>query len=288
MSDSKAAVNLNSNSSRGTSEVKNRASGTKQTNNQLVGNHETLHRRLEELEASNKALMEQNQELEQKLEEGRSQNKTLLDQIFTLQQSMDSSGAYDKERAEFISAVSHELRTPLTSIKGYIDLVLEGEAGETNDLQREFLSIVGANADKLSRIIGDLLDVSRLEAGRMVFKPVMIDLRSLVLQTCDSVRPQVEVKKIRFETDLPSGSAPTALEVSADKERFTQALRSILANAVQITPQGGKVHLSLKPDKKGEKAVITVVDEGPGIEPQDMPRVFTKFWHPDSPGWREG
>jgi signal transduction histidine kinase/ActR/RegA family two-component response regulator len=289
MSDSEAAINSNSLPANGTGNTKS-GNGSRTANGQSnqsgETNPENLHR---ELETRNRALLEANRALQQTVEELQNKNRVLLEQNFALQNRVDSSGAYEKERADFISAVAHELRTPLTSIKGYIDLVLEGEAGDINDLQREFLSVVGANADKLSRIIGDLLDVSRLEAGRMTFKPMMIDLRSLVSQTCESVRPQTEAKDIRFELELPPASGgPGTLEVSADRDRFSQALRSILANAVQITPQGGTVHLSLKPDKNGEKAVISIEDEGPGIEPQDMPKVFTKFWHPDSPGWREG
>ncbi len=292
MSDTEAAANSGA-VVRSTGKTKNGSGIVKTTNGTASrladSSPEGLTRYIEELEAKNLGLAQQLQNLQQKNEESHDQNKELLDQIFQLQQRVDSSGAYEKERAEFISAVAHELRTPLTSIKGYIDLVLEGEAGEINELQREFLSVVGANADKLSRIIGDLLDVSRLEAGRMTFKPVMIDLRTLVTQTCESVQPQIDVKGIRFESEMPSlNSSTKALEVSADRERFAQALRSILANAVQITPQGGRVRVSLGPDKNGEKAVITIEDEGPGIEPQDMPKVFSKFWHPDSAGWREG
>jgi len=289
MSDSETAVNINPEAPR-SNRSGTGANGRGNSNNAAPDNHPAATQSdSEELETRHRTVVEQKRLIEQSLEESRRQNQLLLEQAFGLQQKMDSSGAYEKERAEFISAVAHELRTPLTSIKGYIDLVLEGEAGEINELQREFLSIVGANADKLSRIIGDLLDVSRLEAGRMTFKPVMVDLRTLVSQTCESIRPQVEAKGIQFETDLSFDKVgPVVLEVSADPERFSQALRSVLANAVQLTPQGGKVRLRLYADDSGEKAVVTIEDEGPGIQTQDIPKVFSKFWHPDDPGWREG
>ncbi len=275
MRDSEAAVDLNTEGPR---------NGSGAGRNSINGGQTHL----DELEAQVKTLTQQNRALQQKYDEARQQSQALLEQTFSLQQKVDSSGAFEKERAEFISAVAHELRTPLTSIKGYIDLVLEGEAGEINELQREFLSVVGANTDKLSGIIGDLLDVSRLEAGRMTFKPVMIDLRNLISQTCESVRPQIQVKGISFNLDLPKRSGgPAALEVSADPERFTQALRSVLANALQLTPQQGAVRLALHPDEKGENAIITIEDEGPGLKAADLAKVFTKFWHPDDPAWRE-
>src|SRR5690349_1375049 len=144
-------------------------------------------------------LAEQLNFMRQRVAELEEQTQKLFQQVFLLQQRLSASSLNEKERAEFISHVAHELRTPLTSIKGYVDLVLEGETGPINDLQREFLGVVGLNAEKLSRIIGDLLDVSRLEAGQLDFKPVLTNLQALVLETCAEVRPQLEAKSVKFE-----------------------------------------------------------------------------------------
>ncbi|HEX2909703.1 MAG TPA: hybrid sensor histidine kinase/response regulator [Chloroflexia bacterium] len=213
------------------------------------------------------------------------QSQQLYQQAFLLQQRLSASSLNEKERAEFISHVAHELRTPLTSIKGYVDLVLEGETGPVNDLQRDFLNVVGLNAEKLSRIIGDLLDVSRLEAAQLGFKPVLTDFRTLVLETCEEVRPQLEAKGIEFDIVTTTTAQMIA---SIDPERFSQALRAIIAHAGEVTPVNGKVHLTVGYNEEGTYGVVTVEDQGPGIPPADLERVFTKFWRPSNQNWEGG
>ncbi len=222
--------------------------------------------------------------LRQRVAELEEQTQKLYQQAFLLQQRLSASSLNEKERAEFVSHVAHELRTPLTSIKGYVDLVLEGETGPINDLQREFLSVVGLNAEKLARIIGDLLDVSRLEAGQLDFKPVLTDLQSLVLETAAEVRPQLEAKGVKFEVTANTSQQMIA---SVDRERLGQALRAIIAHAGQITPPGKTVYLNLQADPNVSDAIIKIEDEGPGIPPGDIEKVFTKFYRPDNPILRE-
>ncbi len=223
--------------------------------------------------------------LRQRVAELEEQTQKLYQQAFLLQQRLSTSSLNEKERAEFISHVAHELRTPLTSIKGYVDLVLEGETGAINDLQREFLGVVGLNAEKLSRIIGDLLDVSRLEAGQMNFKPALTNFQSYVLETCTEVRPQLEAKGVTFEVNISNNPEMVA---SIDRERFSQALRAIIAHAGQITSEGKTVRLSLMADPTRAFALITIEDQGPGFPPEDIERVFNKFYRPDNPVLREG
>lgn len=207
------------------------------------------------------------------------EKRSLYQQVFLLQQRLETSGANQKERANFVSTVAHELRTPLTSIKGYIDLVLEGETGEVNDVQREFLAIAGANADRLASIIGDLLDVARLEGGRTAFKPVLTELVGLVQSLVESSRPQFAAKGVQFETTIPLGSH---LEMLADPDRLTQALRALLSNAGLYTSRGGVVRLKLKVGPEPKQAEIVVSDSGPEISPAELPRVFTLFFHPSN------
>lgn len=205
------------------------------------------------------------------------ENRSLYQHAFQLQQSLETTGASEKELTTFISTVAHELRTPLTSIKGYIDLVLEGEAGEINDVQREFLAIVGANSNRLASIIGDLLDVSRLETGRTVFKPFLTELVSLCQTLTESVRPQFEAKNINFKPEIPLGGR---LEMLADRDRLLQALRALLAQAGLLTSQGGTVSFTLSRGFEPHQAEIVISDDGPLIAPQDLPRLFTKFFRP--------
>ncbi len=223
--------------------------------------------------------------LRKRVAELEERTQQLYQQNFLLQQRLSASDLDDQERAEFISHVAHELRTPLTSIKGYVDLVLEGETGLINDMQREFLGVVGLNTEKLARIIGELLDVSRLEAGQMNFRPMLTDFQNLVTQTCAEVRPQLETKDLKFEVHVDeTGPLPASL----DPERFGQALRAIIAYAGQVTPPGGTVYLEVGRDETGELGQIKVEDEGPGIAPEEVEQVFNKFWRPQSRVWREG
>ncbi len=222
-------------------------------------------------------------QLRARLEELEAENQSLYQQFFQVREQLASVKIDEKERAEFLSNVAHELRSPLTSIKGYIDLMLEGETGQLSELQYEFLCVVGANSDRLARIITDLLEVSRLEAGRYTFKPSPSDLRALLLESVDSIRPQLEAKKLNLQLELPNAAA--TYEVNSDKERLSQAIRVLLSNAGRYTKSGGTIRVELTP--KGEQIALTITDEGPFISPEEMPRVFTKFWKPEDAAWRE-
>lgn len=223
--------------------------------------------------------------LRQRVAELEGQNQQLYQNWFLLQQRLSASNLNEKERLEFISHVAHELRTPLTSIKGYIDLVMEGETGPITELQREFLSVVGLNAEKLAHIIADLLDISRLEARQLSFRPTVVDFRTLVLTTAAQVQPQLEAKGTSLEIMAPNSGTMTA---NLDAERFSQALRAIIAHAGQVTPQGKTVRVTLDADTGNSHAVVRIEDQGPGIEPEDLERVFTKFWRPQNQAWAEG
>jgi signal transduction histidine kinase/CheY-like chemotaxis protein len=223
--------------------------------------------------------------LRQRLADIEAENQALYHQNYQLRERLASTYNNEKERSEFISNVAHELRSPLTSIKGYVDLLLEGDAGQLNDLQNEFLCVVGANTDKLAHIISDLLDVSRLEAGRLSFNPGPTDLRVLIAQAAETIQPQLEAKQINFEISLPDPKL--MLEVNADRDRFLQAVKVLLNNAGRYTPQSGKVALQLHVSDDHREAQIRVTDESPSIHEHEISRVFTKFWQPDDPAWRE-
>ncbi len=223
--------------------------------------------------------------LRQRVAELGGQNQQLYQNWFLLQQRLSTSSLNEKERLEFISHVAHELRTPLTSIKGYIDLVLEGETGPISELQREFLGVVGLNAEKLSRIIADLLDISRLEARQLSFRPLVVDFRTLMLNILAEVRPQLEAKGTGLEVFAPNSDT---LSASLDPERFSQAIRTIIAHAGQVTPQGKTVRVTVEADPTDSKAVVRIEDQGPGIDQADLERVFTKFWRPQNQVWAEG
>jgi PAS domain S-box-containing protein len=187
----------------------------------------------------------------------------------------------DRAKIEFISTVSHELRTPLTSIKGYTDLLLMGAVGETNDAQRRFLNIVKSNVDRLSSLVGDLLDISRMESGRIRLEIEPLELDQVLTQVISSMRGQFAGQKISLTSDIPANLPP----ISGDRKRITQIVSNLMENACRYTLAGGKTHLAVH---LGVNEVqIDVSDTGIGISPQDQKRVFERFYRGDHPVVKE-
>ncbi|NWJ48011.1 MAG: hybrid sensor histidine kinase/response regulator [Chloroflexi bacterium] len=226
--------------------------------------------------------------LRQRLAEYEAELRSLHLQNEQLRERLSNSHVSEKERAEFISNVAHELRSPLTSIKGYVDLLLEGEAGDLTELQNEFLCVVGANNEKLARIISDLLDVSRLESGRLSFNPGPRSLREIAEQAIEATKAQFEAKSINFVIELPVAlTRHGVLEVNVDPDRLIQAIKVLLSNSTRYTPNGGTVKFSVQADEADMQAIISITDQSPPINQHEIPALFTKFWQSENPAWRE-
>ncbi|PLS77685.1 MAG: hypothetical protein CYG59_22480, partial [Chloroflexi bacterium] len=178
----------------------------------------------------------------------------------------------DRMKSEFVSLVSHELRTPLTSIKGYIDLVLDEEVGDITADQRDFLEIVKTNADRLVTLTNDLLDVSRIEAGKIELQRQPVDVAQLVRRVSTTLRPQLEAKDQRLKLEL----APTLPLISADGDRITQVLTNLLSNAHKYTPKGG--HIVIAATHEPTQVRIEVQDTGIGLAAEEQAQLFTKFF----------
>ena len=182
---------------------------------------------------------------------------------------------------EFVSTVSHELRTPLTSIKGYIDLILDGEAGEVNEIQREFLSIVKENSDRLVDLINDMLDISRIESGRIVLKVQPLDVAEAIVGAVNTLRAVLDQQGRTITADVPA-DLPTA---AGDPDRVGQVLINFISNAIKYSPAGGDVHVTA--GVEDGQVTVAIRDEGIGIAPEDQARLFTKFYRVDSSLTRE-
>ncbi|MGN6759361.1 MAG: response regulator [Thermomicrobiales bacterium] len=178
----------------------------------------------------------------------------------------------DRMKSEFVSLVSHELRTPLTSIKGFVDLLLDGEVGEVSEEQREFLEIVRNNADRLVALINDLLDVSRIESGRVELRRLPLDLARLVHAAAGALRLQIEAKQQTLTLAVPA----TLPRVSADPDRLTQILTNLLSNAYKYTPPGGAIRLGAT--ASGGMVRVEITDTGVGMTPEEQAQVFTRFF----------
>lgn len=182
---------------------------------------------------------------------------------------------------EFVSMVSHELRTPLTSIKGYVDLIVDGEAGEINDIQKEFLQIVQENSDRLVSLINDLLDISRIESGRVHLKVEPIDMGDIAKGVVYTFRTMAEGQKVDLRWSAGEGLARAA----GDRDRVGQVLMNLVSNAIKYSPGGGNVEVAVSQD--GGEVLVEVTDTGIGIALEDQEQLFSKFYRVDSRLTRE-
>ncbi len=177
---------------------------------------------------------------------------------------------------EFVSTVSHELRTPLTSIKGYVDLIVDGDAGEINEIQKEFLTIVQENSDRLVALINDILDISRIESGRVHLKVDPLEIPEIIQGVVDTFRTVARSSDIEL-TWVAEEPMPRA---AGDRDRIGQVLMNLVSNAIKYSPGGGSVTVRARQD--GEQVVVSVHDTGIGIAPDDQEKLFTKFYRVDS------
>lgn len=179
----------------------------------------------------------------------------------------------DKMKSDFVSNVSHELRTPLTSIKGSVDNMLDGLTGALNEKQVRYLARIKSNTDRLSRLINDLLDLSRIESGRVEVRPTTLLLTSLAEEVAEQLKPLATEKLIRIE--LPSSDRQVS--VWADRDKVTQVLMNLIGNAVKFAPQAGRVTVALE-ENGSDYVRISVADTGPGISPEERNKLFSKFY----------
>ena len=171
---------------------------------------------------------------------------------------------------EFVGMVSHELRTPMTSIREVISQTLDGILGETTPEQREFLSMALSDVDRLSRMIDDLLDISKLDAGKMKMKINMCEMVALVLKIISSFVSQAKAKGL----EMKGSFSKEKIKAYVDKDRITQVFSNLIGNAVKFTQRG---HIEISVVDREDAVECSVSDTGPGIAKKDLPQLFDKF-----------
>ncbi len=181
--------------------------------------------------------------------------------------------ALDKLKSDFVSNVSHELRTPLTAVKGSVDNMLDGLTGPLNEKQARYLTRIKSNTDRLSRLINDLLDLSRIEAGRIDIRPTVLSPELLAKEVIESLRSIVVDKFIDLEVACHEGG----VTAWADRDKVTQVLMNLVGNAVKFTSAQGKVAVVIE-RKDDEWVQVSVVDTGPGIPREEVDKIFDKFY----------
>lgn len=185
----------------------------------------------------------------------------------------------DRLKSEFVATVSHELRTPMTSIKGYVDVLLMGAAGALNENQNHFLDIVRSNTERLSILVNDLLDVSRIESGRVALSLQPVDLKEIVDDVMMDLirRSEEENKPIEFSLDADQ-DLPRVL---GDVERVRQVLGNLVDNAYHYTATNGQINISIH--LMNGQVQVDIKDNGIGIHPADQERIFDRFYRGEDP-----
>jgi len=197
-------------------------------------------------------------------------------------QDITKENRLENMRKEFVANVSHELRTPLTTIKSYAETLLEGALEEAS-IARQFTEVINNEADRMTRIVNDLLELSRLDNKEIRWKKEPLNIARVL----KDVISKMEVNAVRKNQKLTFNVVPdrNGFESFADRDKMEQVFQNILSNAIKYTPEGGRIDVDL--DMKDDMIEVTITDTGIGIPEKDLPRIFERFYRVDKTRSRE-
>ena len=178
---------------------------------------------------------------------------------------------------DFVSNVSHELRTPLASIKAYVEMLIDGEADDERT-KTEFYEVIQNEANRLGRLIDDILNISRIESGLVKVNKQPQSLAVIIKEAVEVIVPQAKQKNICVR----EGSTPIFYQTLADRDMLYQAVLNLLSNAVKYTPEGGSIEIQTIVDEANRTVVTRINDTGVGIPAKDLPFVFEKFYRAEA------
>ena len=207
------------------------------------------------------------QELEQKVEERTHELKLALDEVKKI----------SKRKTDFISAVSHELRTPLTSIKGYASILLGEKLGPLPEEVRNRLDKINRHSDELTSLVNDLLDIARIESGKVIMKHELCDLNNIVAGVLDLLSVQLKEKQIGLSVNIPDD----AKDIFVDAGQIKRVFINTVSNAIKFTPQKGNITITSHKVDKGLQ--VDVTDTGCGMPEEAQEAIFEEFYRVDNP-----
>lgn len=178
---------------------------------------------------------------------------------------------------DFVSSVSHELRTPLTSIKAYIEMLIDGDADDEKTT-REFYEVIQNEANRLGRLIDNILNISRIESGLVKVNKQPLSLTVVLKEAMEVIAPQAKMKRIKLVEQL----TPVFYQTQADHDMLYQAVLNLLSNAVKYTPEEGSITVQTLVDEGKRTVTAKITDTGVGIPPKDLPFVFDKFYRAEA------
>jgi signal transduction histidine kinase len=220
----------------------------------------------QQLQEKNQLLIQQNQELEQQRQQIQRQNLELI--------------RASRLKSEFLATMSHELRTPMNAIIGFSQILLRRHKGPLNDPQADMVQRILSNGKHLLTLLNDILDLSKIEAGRLELKPERFNITNLIRATVAEIRPLADDKELQLEIDIDLPNP----QITNDPSRLRQILVNLLSNAIKFT-ETGEVRVHLR-DRDGDHLLLSVMDSGIGIEPDYLEHIFDAFRQVDQTSTR--
>ncbi len=207
--------------------------------------------------------------------------RELEDHTRQVEEAAERMRELNELKTNFVSTVSHELRTPLTSIKAYVETLIENIGAKNEGMQREFLTIINEETERLAKLIDAVLDLSQLESGTFRIRKDVFDIGKVVKEVVSVLKSIAEKKHVSIEVDVPE----TSLLLEADKDLVKQVIVNLLGNAIKFTPDGGRIDVIGRPE--GATIKLIVQDTGVGIAREQVDKIFDRFYQVDNSAARQ-